>query len=420
MNRRPVLILLLIGVLVALPACTDSDPDTSGDLGSLGSPIRDGMRQAVNQITFRFSQAAGDPFAREGLSIGDPLDVEVSGLKDLKLRRDDIDFRSCEPRPDRVPLNVSLIDHVLEGGQREVQPDELVIPITYDMKWKGPSSSPLDPTKVTATFVVPPVVSGYGSTPSFSYVGVQVVATARFDRVPLSACNLPEIVVSARRSLRIPSVRIEIPTVLVLAVGKDLQGPGILVVVPATLPFAQRSALLEGAVRPALRTLEGAQTALQGVPAFAGTLALLTPLKAINGLLESGTSVQFRRRTTINDLNGITLVQRGYTENDTEAENEISSLMLIGPPGATVDLYNDTDRRAGNGHLRVSVRAQYFVRVGNLHVKSFEGNPTADVMGDGVLEVIKRPKGREGKSIDDPFDAVDSFGNELSSLRFKT
>ena len=108
--------------------------------------------------------------------------------------------------------------------------------------------------------------------------------------------------------------------------------------------------------------------------------------------------VQFRQADEIANLNDITLAS-GWL-NDTEAEDEISSLLLFGPPGRAVDLFNDRSFGVSEGVFTIKTQKQLVAGVRDLHTDF----PSVEPVDASLL--------RRGAPDDD-------FGDELSSLRFK-
>jgi hypothetical protein len=120
-------------------------------------------------------------------------------------------------------------------------------------------------------------------------------------------------------------------------------------------------------------------------------------LALLHSALLAEDHVQFRKTNEIANLNDITLA--GGFFDDTEAEDEISSLLLFGPPGRAVDLFNDRSFGVFEGVFTIKTQEQLVAGVRDLHTDF----PSVEPVGASLL--------RRGAPDDD-------FGDELSSLRF--
>ncbi|MBV9792068.1 MAG: hypothetical protein JOZ51_28035 [Chloroflexi bacterium] len=200
--------------------------------------------------------------------------------------------------------------------------------------------------------------------------------------------NLPEI------PILVPVL--PLPTLLALFLHSDFQARtgdddgAVLLVVPANSPFGSLQQL-----QPTLNTLQEAASTLASFASFAGFVAGLSEL---TGALTAQPHVQFRSTNQIGNLNDITLIQRGFFENDTEAEDELSSLIFIGPQNKQAQLFNARNFDRDEGSFTLTIGSSLFVIVRTLH----SDNPVAE---GGTLEV------------DQEFQP-DTFGDELSSLKF--
>jgi hypothetical protein len=105
----------------------------------------------------------------------------------------------------------------------------------------------------------------------------------------------------------------------------------------------------------------------------------------------------------VTDLNDVTLASG--TVNDTEAEDELSSLALFGRPGRKADLFNDKRFKQGEGAFTLETGPQLMAGVRDLHTNS----PSSEPAGSKV-SVTKYPPGG--------YWNPDTFGDELSSIRF--
>jgi hypothetical protein len=191
---------------------------------------------------------------------------------------------------------------------------------------------------------------------------------------------------------------LQIPTILALFVNRNFQTyaedtPGaVLVVVP------EGSDLV--GLGPYLQALTAAATAIRSL----GSLLSLLPLGATASTVTSainafGGGAQLAAQDDISNLNDWTLIQREWYENDTEAEDEISSLILVGVPGTTVRLYNARSFGTNEGVLQVSTGPEGYALIRNL---------------DAATPVTE-PPGRATAVVPSPWN---SFRDTFSSLRF--
>jgi hypothetical protein len=123
------------------------------------------------------------------------------------------------------------------------------------------------------------------------------------------------------------------------------------------------------------------------------------------GALQSQPNVVFRKADRINNFNNIDLIKRPWYSNDIEAEDELSSLVFVGARGKMAECFNDRDCDQGEGKFTLTVGPKLFVIVRNLHSK----RPTSGPDGDEIVIDVVPPDG---------WFTADSFGDELSSMRF--
>ena len=190
--------------------------------------------------------------------------------------------------------------------------------------------------------------------------------------------------------------RIPLPTTLVMFVHKPYRGPA-LIMVPADSAVPDLG-FLTGKIQEL-------QALLNPLRTLARLAAFLTGLDVINTALANEPHVSFRRTDSVGNLNNITLVQRAWYENDTEAEDELSSLLMIGPRGRRAEFFNDRGFDDGEGKFTVTLGRELFAGIRDLHRASPASEPTGS-----EIQVNRTPPG----GIFNP----DTFGDELSSVRF--
>jgi hypothetical protein len=195
-----------------------------------------------------------------------------------------------------------------------------------------------------------------------------------------------------RIPVAVPILRV--PTVLVGFRFTDFTG-NFLIMVPAS------SALNDMPdVTAALATLTAAVNNVRDSIEFAAVLlGKLGALSAALAAAPAGQATTFVKGNQPN-LNDITLVQNEWYQNDMEAEDEFSSLFLIGPNGRVCKLYNSRDYNDGEGQMNLNLGRQLAVSIPDTNSK----NPAEDP--DGVVYVTKVPPGSK------------TFHNEISSVKF--
>lgn len=195
----------------------------------------------------------------------------------------------------------------------------------------------------------------------------------------------------------IPAVAV--PSISIFYEDKDFGGL-VFIVVPATSPLTKEL------VAQALMDLK---IALDPLVVTLSLLSLITSLlDPIRTALDSA-KVTFRKANQIGNLNDIDL-DTGILD-DTEAEDELSSMTLIGPPRRRMECYNARDLSTSEGQMNVTVGAELIVRVSDLHTAAVSSVPI------GRITTPFTPSGTRWDSID-PWSDITGFGDELSSLRW--
>jgi hypothetical protein len=190
--------------------------------------------------------------------------------------------------------------------------------------------------------------------------------------------------------------RVALPTVLAMLVDKPFRGPA-LIMVPADSAIADLGALTG--------KLQELQNVLNPVRSVARLAAFLTGLDVLSTILGSEPHISFRKTDGIGNLNDITLVQRSWYENDTEAEDELSSLFMIGPRGRAAEFFNDRSFDTGEGKFTLTLGPELFAGIRDLHRE----HPASEPSGSEIVVDVDPPGGWWNPDI---------FGDELSSVRF--
>lgn len=177
--------------------------------------------------------------------------------------------------------------------------------------------------------------------------------------------------------------------------GEDDAG-AVLIVVPENSPLREL-----GHLQPVLDTL---QSTLSTVGATGDLAALLLGVSELKTALAAQPHVQFRvaMDNDFDNLDEVTL--KSGTINDTEAEDELSSLIFIGPNNKELHCFVARSQNANEGHFKLTLGSRLHAMVRNLHFKKPVSEP------DGAIAVLVDPEGGVLQA--------DTFGDTLSSLRF--
>jgi hypothetical protein len=190
--------------------------------------------------------------------------------------------------------------------------------------------------------------------------------------------------------------QVPLPMVLVMFVDKPYKGPA-LIMVPSNSAIPDLGGLTG--------QIQALQSALNPVRTVARLAALITGLDALTALLDNEPHISFRKTDSIGNLNNITLVQRSWYQNDTEAEDELSSLFMIGPRRRNAEFFNDRSFDDGEGKFTLTIGVESFAGIRDLHRK----HPVSEPSGVEI-SVDRDPPGG--------WFNPDDFGDDLSSVRF--
>ncbi len=194
--------------------------------------------------------------------------------------------------------------------------------------------------------------------------------------------TLPAVTIQVRR--------LAMPTMFAMFLHRHYQGSMLVVVPDGTFIFHL------GGVTARVQALHALLLPFTGNPRLGFVVEALATFHAA---LTTQAHIQFRKTDEIANLNDITL-SSGILD-DTEAEDEISSLILFGPPERAIDLFNDRSFETGEGVMTVKTHGQLVAGVRDLHADF----PSVEPLGASLLPRLQPPGSR-------------TFGDELSSLRF--
>ena len=210
-------------------------------------------------------------------------------------------------------------------------------------------------------------------------VNVRIVATVTLD----GASRSVETAVSV--------FPVRVPSVLALFRNRAFSAAdygAALLVVPGNSPVSSVAG-----VRSAVAQLHAAAERLS---VFARFAALAGRVAALLTALRTHDHVAFVRTDALTDLHTITLIPRGVLANDIKAEDEVSSLILLGPAGRRARLFIHRGFDQAGGRLDVGVEDENAVLIADLG--STETVPAGRAQ---VIVDAQRPK-----SFDDTLSSV--------------
>jgi len=158
-------------------------------------------------------------------------------------------------------------------------------------------------------------------------------------------------------------------------------------------------------LRTLLEPVRNILSTLTGIVRFAN---MLVGIDTLTGILDAA-NIEFRRGDQFDNLNDITLIQRSWYENDTEAEDELSAFVYLAPPAPPrsqengVRMFNARSESDSEGQITVTTGPSFVALCRTLHSKRPQVMPS-----DATLTVDHDPSGWW----------VSDFGDELSSIQF--
>jgi hypothetical protein len=315
----------------------------------------------------------------------------------------------------KIPLLQRVVDLVRPGtsgllGQVQgtwKMPVDKPVSVSFEVKWvvkdaagtvMAEGNAYLAPDGLTsphASFVFkPPVVSDEDG--AFAPVRYDINASVKLSGGGLSTgwIDLP--------SVPILVAPLRVPTVLALFVNRNFQDQAADEQGAVLLMFPENSNLR--ALQPLINALNAISSGLAPLTTFAEFASLVGALPDVTGGLTGATHVVPAVQDDISNLNDWTLIQRSIFENDTEAEDEISSLIFIGAAGKRVRCYNARNFDTGEGEIDVSAGSECYVLIRDLSGK----HPATE------------PANRSNVPVEPPGGLLkpDSFNDAFSSVRF--
>jgi hypothetical protein len=204
--------------------------------------------------------------------------------------------------------------------------------------------------------------------PAARTVSVQVRVRLKADLPPPAAEVLSEqISLPPGGPLEVEVMPVEVPTMLALfrhgsydpileEAEREISKAGFVLVV--VLENSNVSESVTGIADVLSPTLVDIENEFRGTARVLARIPALAP--AMNRLLLFADAVkrqpQFAlRKSPLKNLNRIQMIDQGGLRNDTEAEDQVSSLLLFGPPGTRAELYCRRDFKENDGRLNVSL-----------------------------------------------------------------
>lgn len=258
----------------------------------------------------------------------------------------------------------------------------------------GPTefSAPQGTASPEVSFVFEPQTVELTAAMSVPMVRRSLRATVTLTAGPTQhAFDLPDIPVV------IPAI--PIPTVVVFFLHTNFAAGAAFIVVPNDSPLKNTAQL-----QTALNTVESTLGSLTSIVELG---AFLLGLQELSNALAAQPHVQFRVANSanqFNNFNDVTLIQRAWYQNDTEAEDELSSMIFIGKERKGIRCFNARNTRRGAGTFTLTIGPELHALVRTLH----SATPTSGPDGSQIVVDVPPPGSL--------FPAT--FGDELSSLQF--
>jgi hypothetical protein len=325
-----------------------------------------------------FDPATIDTLLEGGMPARVPLVGGVGGFENLPGTPGQIaQLAGSFPVAVEVPIHLSVVWEVLDADAATVLAEG-----------SSTFTAPMGTTSPEVAFLFAPQTIELTNT-------LSIPVTRRFIRATVTLTAG-----STTHSFALPNIPVDvpaipIPTVIVFfrhinfaAVSGDDDGAAF-IVVPHNSPLKSAAELQD-----TLNTLESTLSSLRSVAELA---AFLLGLSELTSALSAQPHVQFRVTNASNNFdnfNSVTLIS-GFL-NDIEAEDEMSSLIFIGPTRRQVRCFRDRNRQGSRFLLTIGSALHVIVR--SLHSKSPISEPDP-----ALIEVSATQR---------------SFGNELSSLSF--
>ena len=197
---------------------------------------------------------------------------------------------------------------------------------------------------------------------------------------------------------------IPFPKVLAMSLHTNFQGAALIVVPGSSVISSIQQ------IQDILQPVRNVLNTLTSIAKFA---EMLIGINTLSSVLDA-TNIAFRKNDKIDNLNDIDLITRAWYENDTEAEDELSSLVYVSPPPPRegnrhkVSFCNDRDMDDGEGKFTLATGEALVALIENLHQKNPAVSPAS-----AAIVFDHDPDGWRWDG-----GSITTFGDEISSLEF--
>jgi hypothetical protein len=266
--------------------------------------------------------------------------------------------------PAGVPGNVGTLSGTVPIPIQTVNTSNVNVDVAVRWQLVDQNGVPVADTKWTGA-TTPQVTSGT-FTPSAADVLQAVTLDLSIAFAELVVGLPPVVNLSLRASIRLSATgattgwidlppvplvvpQVGIPTIAIFFRDIDLAGHS-LVMVPTSSPIDQAS------LGAALGTVRDVLDPLGGVLAF--LTLFVTELDTTTAALNA-TKITFRKADVIDHLGSVVLEDRWF--GDLDADDEMSSMVLIGPPNRTLRCCNDSQLKSSEGRMDVTIPNVDFV-----------------------------------------------------------
>ncbi len=166
--------------------------------------------------------------------------------------------------------------------------------------------------------------------------------------------------------------------------------------------------LLESQLTTLVNSLNSVSSQVQSLAALASNLTVfLTGLRRLKSVLANPQmAIGICPRGASDNLNTITLIERGLLRNDIEGEDEISSVIALGISGQIIKCYNKRHFETERGVLGITLGTQLCALIGNLDV----AGPVSNI-GNAQVRVIEPAKVALRRNTFDNVFSSFHFGN---------
>jgi hypothetical protein len=352
-----------------------SDVTTNG-----GLPINDLLALNVASVTSGATSPPGVPGLLGGLAGTLPIPIDVTG-------------------PVQVPVTLEVEWKIQDSAGHSIE----------NVQWSLPSSSG------TGGDILPQPADALGTlTLVFQLVLIEMDNPEALEG--LTSGSLPTAAYSASAAIRlsangvrtgwvnVPPVPLPVPAIPLPAIAIFCQDSNFkskkLVMVPANSPLDQSS------MSTAFSQLKDLLDPLAGTFSFLSLF--LSSADLVSSLLNDTGNLTFMKTDQIPNLDDVDIGAHWYGG---AAEDEFSSMIVLGVPGREMDCFNDQNFSTSQGEMNVVVGDELIVTIASLHSASPPTDPAGHID-------IPYPPGDSRWSGPWPWHGITTFGDEFSSLRF--